>query len=344
MTMSIRSCPTAGLIIMLATTLLSANATVTYKAGSEDGSASIFITGDIVQGDAARFEGIISAMPEKKAMVFLTSPGGLIVESIIIGEAIREHHFLTAAPGICASACGLIWLAGTQRIIGPDSRVGFHAVSMGIGNASVSSNGNAIVGAYLTNMGLSYTAVNYITSAPPAGITWLTTADAQRLGIEYWFMPGPVSATLTAPPIAIAPPPVAPPVTAVRSPEQVAWDELNSRLNLSEDRLRGEVGDAKVEALIVWFKAQSAKDATLLPKFYAQLDPYKFAYNLMSASIVLPVAVARQLPNRQRKLRPLLPLPTHRGGRPGSTTSNGSRLCLRATIRPAPLFGPAIAA
>jgi hypothetical protein len=60
------------LAVMLATTSLSANAAVTYKGGSEDGSASIFITGDIVQGDAARFEGIISAMPEKKAMVFLS--------------------------------------------------------------------------------------------------------------------------------------------------------------------------------------------------------------------------------------------------------------------------------
>lgn len=224
---------TATLATMVAT-MFAANADVIYKTHQDTGSASIFITGKIVAGDAARFEGIISAMPEKTAMVFLASPGGLIVESIIIGEAVRKHHFLTAAPGVCASACGLIWLAGAQRLIGPDSHIGFHAASTGVANASISSNGNAMVGAYLANLGLSYAAVNYITSAPPEDITWLTTADAQRLGIEYLFMPSPVPAAPIAPQIATETAPVAPPVPAARSQEQVAWDELNNRLNLSE--------------------------------------------------------------------------------------------------------------
>jgi hypothetical protein len=115
---------------------------------------------------------------------------------------------------------------------------------------------------------------------------WLTTADAQRLGIEYRFVPAPVPATLNVPSIA-APAPAS--VATARSPEQIAWEELNARLNLSELKLRGEVGDAKVDALIVWVKAQATNDATLLPKLYAQLDPYRLAYGLMSAAIAPPV-------------------------------------------------------
>ena len=108
----------ATFAVMIATTPLTTFAAVNYNAQPNAGSAFIFITGEIVAGDAARFQGIISAMPEEKATVFLTSPGGLIVESMIIGEAIRQYHYsTTAAPSVCASACGLIWLAGTPRLV-----------------------------------------------------------------------------------------------------------------------------------------------------------------------------------------------------------------------------------
>jgi hypothetical protein len=64
-------------------------------------------------------------------------------------------------------------------------RVGFHAAyTDDNGQANVSSAGNAIVGAYLNQLGLPTSAIVYITDSPPNGIQWLSFADAQRVRID----------------------------------------------------------------------------------------------------------------------------------------------------------------
>jgi hypothetical protein len=45
--------------------------------------------------------------------------------------------------------------------------------------------GNAVVGAYLTRIGLPLDAVVYITKAAPEDMTWLTPADGKKVGIEF---------------------------------------------------------------------------------------------------------------------------------------------------------------
>ena len=44
--------------------------------------------------------------------------------------------------------------------------------------------GNALVGAYLNQIGLSESAIFYVTQAPPTSMTLLTLADAKRFGIH----------------------------------------------------------------------------------------------------------------------------------------------------------------
>ena len=60
------------------------------------------------------------------------------------------------------------------------------------------------------------------------------------------------------------------------------------------------MGGAKVEALIVWVKAQGAKDATLFPKLYAQADPYAWAHTQMEESQLGEVLYGR--PSKQPEL------------------------------------------
>ena len=52
------------------------------------------------------------------------------------------------------------------------------------GQAAVSSAGNALVGAYLNQLGLPTSAIVYITGTPPDGMQWLNFADARRYGID----------------------------------------------------------------------------------------------------------------------------------------------------------------
>ena len=69
--------------------------------------------------------------------------------------------------------------------MGETAKVGFHAVyTSNGGQPAISSAGNALVGAYFNQLGLSTSAVLYITSPLPQGIQWLSFSDAQRIGLD----------------------------------------------------------------------------------------------------------------------------------------------------------------
>jgi hypothetical protein len=55
----------------------------------------------------------------------------------------------------------------------------------------VTSAGNALVGAYLNEIGLPSDAVVYITTAAPDSIIWLSKFDAEKMGIEVSFFATP---------------------------------------------------------------------------------------------------------------------------------------------------------
>jgi hypothetical protein len=156
------------------------------KTGSpENGPDIIFVAGDLALGDKKKF--IDVALSSGNAVVVLQSPGGNLIAGIEIGRAIHLKGFATYVPDNiqCATACALAWLGGRARYMSNNGRVGFHAVYVDNGGqAAVSSSGNAPVGAYLNQIGLSPRAIVYITEASPQGMQWLTFTDAQRYGID----------------------------------------------------------------------------------------------------------------------------------------------------------------
>ncbi|MFN0193435.1 MAG: PAN domain-containing protein [Aestuariivirga sp.] len=148
----------------------------------------IVIDGEITFGDDERFEGI--ALSENKAIVILSSPGGLADPALRIGRTIRLRSFVTAVRqgSDCASACGIIWLGGVKRIVMAGGRVGFHAAYRRQNGAFYESGkSNALVGAYLNQLGLTPTAIGYLTETSPDSMGWLTEEAASILGIEAVF-------------------------------------------------------------------------------------------------------------------------------------------------------------
>jgi hypothetical protein len=76
-------------------------------------------------------------------------------------------------------------LAGKPLIMQEGSQIGFHAASIEKAGERVGSNiGNALMGAYLSELGLSYDAIIYIETADPDDITWLTMRDAHKIGLH----------------------------------------------------------------------------------------------------------------------------------------------------------------
>lgn len=153
---------------------------------SDPANAVILIEGEINPGDEAKFRSL--AMKHDRAVVFLDSPGGRIVPSMEIGKAIRLKEFATAVlpRTTCASACALIWVAGSERFAYPSSRIGFHASYREVGGRQEEAGvGNAIVGRYLTQLNLPERAVIFATVASPDDIQWLDMTSGNASGIDF---------------------------------------------------------------------------------------------------------------------------------------------------------------
>jgi hypothetical protein len=143
--------------------------------------AVVTIDGGLEANDTDVFNAKTNAL--SKATIVLRSDGGNLYAGIKIGEIIRLRGFSTFVPSQCASACALVWLGGTQRYMAATARLGFHAASDSRSGLE-SGVGNAVVGAYLTKIGLPYSAIIYITTASPQSMTWTTAEEAKRHGIE----------------------------------------------------------------------------------------------------------------------------------------------------------------
>ena len=172
--------------LLLFTMSISANAAeMRLVSGSADGIEYISVVGDFEIGDDQKFISI--ALPLERAIVAFNSNGGNLSAGLKIGMAIRLKEFTTLVPAnsVCASACGLAWLGGSQRLLDATAKVGFHAAYIqNNGESRETGMGNALAGAYLNQLGLTQSAIAYLTEMGPQDIKWLTPEDAKNIGIE----------------------------------------------------------------------------------------------------------------------------------------------------------------
>lgn len=144
----------------------------------------ITVTGRMDAGDEKTFRAKLASAPQP-AIVAFNSPGGALAAGLGIGEQIQAAKLRTFVPEMmkCSSACALAWVAGDLRYM--QGKVGFHAAFNSPENHAVSSTGNAYVGAYLSKLGMSYSAIIYMTKAPPSSMEWLTKPEAMKFGVDF---------------------------------------------------------------------------------------------------------------------------------------------------------------
>jgi hypothetical protein len=190
--------------LLIATTAARAAEIEVVSLGPNDPSL-VRVSGPLQTGDKDLF--LRKILPLSSAVVAFDSDGGNLISGIQIGETIRLRNFSTLVPNgkHCASSCALAWLGGTKRFMGAESKIGFHSAYNGE-TGQITGPGNALVGAYLNKIGLPYDAVVYITSAAPDSITWLSKADAEKIGIEVaFFQLNPPTSGKAVAPISSAP-------------------------------------------------------------------------------------------------------------------------------------------
>jgi hypothetical protein len=168
------------------TTFAASAAEMTYKDVPKSKGIQaytiVWIDGRIEEGDYEKFARFVSK--RNRVMVALNSDGGLISEGLNIGLLIRQKAMVTAVYKDCVSVCGLMWLAGTYRVVSTEAAVGFHAAyRLENGKPVEDGSANALVGGYLMRLGFSWAAIEYLTSAPSETVEWLNSDKAKKYGI-----------------------------------------------------------------------------------------------------------------------------------------------------------------
>ena len=165
-------------------------AEITVWDESIEGKAVIQIDGPIASGDEDNLRQISREHPS--AFVVLRSNGGEIRPALEMGRLIRLAGYETVVgkQDSCASACALIWAAGSTRWLSDEGRVGFHASYRNEDGKLVESGvANALIGHYLTVLGYPSKAVVFGTSASPTEILWLTKANSPQSGFSFERLP-----------------------------------------------------------------------------------------------------------------------------------------------------------
>ncbi|MFT6459677.1 hypothetical protein [Pseudophaeobacter arcticus] len=144
---------------------------------SEDGRALVF-TGEITFGLTKAIKAQLLRHPEVKQLQ-LTSPGGHIYEARGVARLIQAQGISTLAPGLCASACTLMFAAGTKRQLGPKGQLGFHGYSLeifgGLPQVDLMAEQRKD-GDFLVGQGVSTGFIQQIYATPPSEL-WRPSPD-----------------------------------------------------------------------------------------------------------------------------------------------------------------------
>lgn len=184
-----------------------------FAISLEEGGEELWLIGDIEMETVGAFRSALGSAPNLKRIV-LDSPGGIIIAAQLMARSIRERGVATHVNGLCASACTIMFLAGSARTLGSGAKLGFHKGAHRADKRDKYKLSDALTDRMMMDFyrqaGLSSTFIDRVIATPNANL-WLP--DAATLLREK---------VITALPVPDAPGPVAdqankpPAKTAVR--------------------------------------------------------------------------------------------------------------------------------
>lgn len=158
-------------------------------SGSE---MALLIQGEIVSGDSAR---LITALATAEARytdhrmraIALDSPGGNVVEAAKMAFIIHSRGFVTAVPkgAVCASACVLLFAAGSRKIVSAGAALGVHGAAIGSRQTEGALAVTTLLAKALAAYGTPASVIGRMAVTPPDQVAWLTAAEIKMFPWGY---------------------------------------------------------------------------------------------------------------------------------------------------------------
>ncbi len=160
-----------------------------HRSPNPYGDETLTLDGTIDPADA---ETLAAAIRETEAdgkrvrTIQLDSGGGNLGAGWAMALAVRSSGIATAVPdgATCASACFVIFAAGTARIASLRSRIGVHGASERNGADTDQSKAATVEMAKLVkDLGVPDGIIGKMVTTPPKSMMWLTRDDMRSMGV-----------------------------------------------------------------------------------------------------------------------------------------------------------------
>ncbi|MCG6941768.1 MAG: hypothetical protein LJE69_11035 [Thiohalocapsa sp.] len=197
----IKGCAQITCIVLTSLALPAAAMDFSAQGNDSKTLTAVSATGNVVWDDAERLDRYLSRVGRRRnTAVYFDSPGGSLGGGIRLGEYLRRNRIkaVVEGGGMCASACALAFLGGTDRTGArwmsstTTSRLGFHAFRNGDGSRlDDTDRTQQIVGEMLeyghtVNAPMEIFVRTFQTASDD--MYWFSTAECLSLGIKVWDM------------------------------------------------------------------------------------------------------------------------------------------------------------
>jgi len=150
-----------------------------------DDTRAIVVEGGLTVGVSGRVGRLIRLYPNTDEII-LNSSGGWLYEGRALARLIQAHGLKTRTFTECASACTMAFIAGQQRLMGPDAGLGFHAYAMlGYGNPLAEQDRDAL---FFLSQSVDPAFVDRMFEAPNKDMWYPSHEELLQAGILHGFV------------------------------------------------------------------------------------------------------------------------------------------------------------
>lgn len=178
-----------------------------YRITLLDDGRTLEFLGEVTQDSARALGQALAASPAVR-QISLTSAGGNLGAAITAGDLLAERRVTTYVPLACISACTLLFVAGQQRLLAPDARLGFHAAAPAVaamaGNSVVAAYGNDIMRDWLLRHGVAVGFLDKVLAVAHERVWYPDAEELRRAGVVTGRGPAKASSSVAGAPATLA--------------------------------------------------------------------------------------------------------------------------------------------